>query len=201
MIRRLSIFLLVFAAGPAGSAFAHSPIKGIGSFYNGMLHPLLVPAHLLALVAVGLLIGQHAPGAGRLSLPAFMGAVAVALAVTALADPVLPQWPILALALIAGLSIAASWSGGLLLPIVLSLLAAILVGLDSAPDGTGPQRAWVALSGTAVGTTLIIIYCGGLSAWFHRPWQRIAVRAVGSWIAASALLVLTLDLMSGRSPA
>ena len=42
-----------------GTTLAHAPIEGIGNFYNGLLHPVLVPAHLLLLVAIGLFIGQQ----------------------------------------------------------------------------------------------------------------------------------------------
>jgi urease accessory protein len=181
----------------SGAAAAHSPIKGIGVFYNGLLHPLLVPAHLLALVAVGLLVGQHAPRQSRVALPAFVLAAAAALALTGTMPSVL-RWPPLAVALAAGLAVAAgrvpgptSW--------ILAVAAAAAVALDSKPDAIPADQAWLALSGTGLGAALVIIYLGGLATWLDRPWQRIAIRALGSWIAASAMLVLTLDLLSPAS--
>jgi urease accessory protein len=201
VIRRFATSFLIAAAVPAAPAFAHSPIKGIGTFYNGLLHPVLVPAHLLALIAVGLLIGQHAPRSSRTSLAVFGVAVASALAVAAFAAPIVPQWLALVVALAGGLAVAASWSGGWALPVLLALLGGAFVGLDSAPDGIEAQQTWLALSGTALGAGLIVIYFGGLAAWLDRPWQKIAVRALGSWIAACALLVLSLDLMTTGLPA
>jgi urease accessory protein len=195
---RLALILVFLMAAPV-SAYAHSPIKGIGTFYNGLLHPVLVPAHLLALVAIGLLLGQHAPRASRLALPAFSMAMALALAVIAMIAPAVPPWLPLAVALMAGLAVALSWSGGALPTSVLAIAAGTLVALDSAPDGVPEQQVWLALAGVGLGAVLVVTYFGGLAAWLDRPWQKIAVRVLGSWIAASAMLVLTLDLFSPAS--
>ncbi len=193
-----SRIVLAFAIVTAscGTAAAHSPMKGIGAFYNGLLHPVLVPAHLLALVAIGLLIGQHAPRDSRVAVPAF--AVAVAFGLALASPPALAiQWPILAIALVAGLVVALGRAGRLV-SCLLAVAAALAVSIDSKPDALPGDHAWLALGGTGMGVALVVIYCGGLAAWLDRPWQRIAVRALGSWIAASAILVLTLGL---RPPA
>jgi urease accessory protein len=199
MMRLTLLSLAILFTGLIGPAAAHSPIKGIGTFYNGLLHPVLVPEHLLVLVAVGLLIGQHAPKASRYALPAFAAAVALALILTSAGPLALPSWPILAVALFAGLAVARAWSHGRAPALILAALAGALVGLDSTPDGIPRDQFWLALSGTGLGMTLVITYLGGLAAWLDRPWQKIAVRALGSWIAASAILVLTLDLMKPAS--
>jgi len=39
---------------------AHAPFIGVDGFYGGLLHPLLVPAHAMALLALGLLIAGAA---------------------------------------------------------------------------------------------------------------------------------------------
>ncbi len=201
MIRRVAVSLLILAVGLIGPAAAHSPIKGIGVFYNGLLHPILMPAHLLALIAVGLLIGQHAPSASRLALPAFAAAVASALLFTSVLPQIPPQWPILATALVAGLAVALARTGGWALPTLLAVAIGASVALDSAPDGIPEQQVWLALLGTGLGALLVVTYLGGLAAWFDRPWQKIAVRALGSWVAASAILALTLDFLPANTPA
>lgn len=180
-----------------GAAAAHSPIKGIGVFYNGLLHPVLVPSHLMVLAAIGLLVGQHAPRQSRVVLPVFAIAAAAALALTG-GMPAPPRWLPLAVALAAGLAVA---SGRLpeMVSWLLAAAAAVAVALDSKPDGIPADQAWLALSGTGLGAALAIVYLGGLSAWLDRPWQKIAIRALGSWIAASAMLVLTLDLLAPAS--
>jgi urease accessory protein len=67
---------LSLAAAP-GWALAHSPIPGIASFYSGVLHPFVVPAQLMALLALGLLFGQR--GLARLgpAVPALIAALAI----------------------------------------------------------------------------------------------------------------------------
>ena len=66
MRRRYLAPLLLLAPG---LAVAHSPMQGIGNFYGGILHPILVPSHLLALLSLGLLIGQSGVSAMRLAYP------------------------------------------------------------------------------------------------------------------------------------
>src|SRR6056297_2663516 len=76
MLPRLLALLLL---GVPGVVRAHSPIEGVGEFYGGMLHPLLVPAHALALLVYSLLVGQRGIRAMHLAYPAFMAALAVGL--------------------------------------------------------------------------------------------------------------------------
>ena len=56
--RRAAILLITILITP-GTALAHGSIEGIGDFYSGILHPALVPAHLLVLLSLGLLLGQQ----------------------------------------------------------------------------------------------------------------------------------------------
>jgi hydrogenase/urease accessory protein HupE len=38
---------------PVDPATARAPFEGAGGFYSGLLHPLFVPAHLLAVTGIG----------------------------------------------------------------------------------------------------------------------------------------------------
>ena len=58
-------------------AFAHSPIEGIDSFYNGLLHPVFVPAHILLILGLGLLFGQKGTQETRFALVGYFAATAV----------------------------------------------------------------------------------------------------------------------------
>ena len=60
MSRRLVYCALLLAPT---AALAHSPIKDIGAFYGGLLHPLFIPPHVLLLGALGL--DARAAAAGR----------------------------------------------------------------------------------------------------------------------------------------
>ena len=58
---RLSLLPTAFVLSlcfPA-TALAHSTIPGLREFAGGALHPLTTPAHLLIIVALGLLLGQR----------------------------------------------------------------------------------------------------------------------------------------------
>jgi urease accessory protein len=193
MNRYAPLVLTVAVLLPA-KAIAHAPYEGAGSFHGGVLHPLLVPAHALAILAAGLLIGQRplrpGPamahyGAGLLigfgamiwavvpqSAPeVLLAAAAMSGAVVALAWPV-PKWLINALALVIGLALA----------------------LDSPPHVISIQQANVIVIGTFCGAVMLLVAVVEAAAIFRGGWQGIAIRILGSWIAASAIMSLTLRL-------
>lgn len=181
-------------------ALAHAPIKGIGAFYNGMLHPLFVPGHLLALLGIGLLFGQHAPTASRVGWIAFVLALWSALALGQFLGATVPVMLLLLVALAAGLLVALGQPIPGLATTVLAVAAGIGIGIDSMPEPLTRKEALLALGATGVGAVLIVSYIGGITAWLREPWQRIGIRVAGSWTAASALLVLVLVLTEPHAP-
>ena len=209
-LRRQSMVRLAFAAGSVlailvspDAAEAHAPIKGIGTFYNGVLHPLLVPAHLLVIFGLGLLLGQHAPQASRVAWFGFVLAFWTGLAGTPLGYAV-PDFVLLALAMSAGLLVALERLGYRGIATALAVVAGLSLGLDSAPEAIAESERWLALLGMATGGVLLMSYVGGFAAGLVRPWQRIGLRIVGSWTAAGASIVLALSLAgppnAGLSP-
>ncbi len=176
-------------------ALGHAPIKGIGTFYNGVLHPVLVPAHLLLIVGLGLLLGQHASRSRHWGWFAFIAALWVGLLVGQALAVTVPQAILLALALIVGGCVALELSLGAWPLAVVMAAAGAGIGFDSRPDTVPQWESWVALFGVAVGGVLLLSYVGGLAVCLGRPWQRIGIRVVGSWTAASAGIVLALALV------
>jgi urease accessory protein len=75
---------------------------------------------------------------------------------------------------------------------VIGIAAGLGIGLDSMPDTASGRQAWLGLLGSGIGAVLILSYVGGFAAALDRPWQRIAIRVAGSWVAASSLIVLML---------
>src|SRR3984893_11672518 len=65
-------------------ALAHT-IEGLGGFYGGLLHPVLTPTHGLALLGLGLLIGQQPAGKRLILKMLFALALAAGLLALALA--------------------------------------------------------------------------------------------------------------------
>ena len=79
------ICMIVVLAIP-DTASAHSGFAGATGFTGGLLHPLLVLAHILVVAALGLLIGQQAPRWGR-AVPIVYVIAMVAGLLAALARP------------------------------------------------------------------------------------------------------------------
>jgi urease accessory protein len=171
----------------------------MSALISGLLHPLLVLTHVMALVALGLLIGQQ--GAGRRLIPlmsfatglaAGLAAIAFAVRTTSASDVLLA---------------AAGSSAGLValarpLPVLvcatLATVTAVALALDSPPQAISLARAWATLIGTGLGACLVLAGVVAATVSCSREWQRIGVRIVGSWIAASASLVLALRFARGQ---
>ena len=177
------------------AVLAHSPIKGLDNFYAGFLHPIFVPAHLLAALALGILCGQQGPKDLQAALIAYLVATLAGLAVS-----VLPTRPDVELPLVIGAAATGAMVAldrRLPLPVYLLLATAlgVMVGIDSAQDDLNGRGRLAALLGTLLAAYMLVLYAMVLSEFFsRRHWQRIGLRIVGSWIAASALLVLSLAL-------
>jgi urease accessory protein len=196
MIRGL-VFVVVLAL--SSPALAHAPINNIGVFYNGLLHPLFVPAHLMLLFGLGLLLGQHAPGMSRFGWIAFVLALWTGLVVGQVFGVSVSVTLLLLAAMTAGLLVALGRPIPGMAAAVLTGLAGISVGIDSMPELLTRKETWVALAGTGLGAVLILSYVGGIAAGLRQPWQRIGIRVAGSWTAASAILVLALALAGPKA--
>jgi urease accessory protein len=190
-VRRFAAaFLILLTATPA---LAHSPIPGVSGFTGGALHPLLVPAHLMALAAFGLLLGQQAPRQRHLLLAIFAASLLSGVgAVTAALAAENPELIVLVAAAVLGLLVALARPLPLIGvgPIVFAL--GVALELDSVPQEISMRATLLTLSGTAVTAFALPALLAVPAAHLNRGWQCIAVRVLGSWIAASAILVLAL---------
>jgi urease accessory protein len=186
--------LATMIPGAAGAlAPAHVPIGGAG-LYAGLLHPLVVPEHVLALIGLGLLIGQQDQGRNALSAVFAAGLVAGLAAIALAAGPSHANDLLIACAAGTGLLVALARS----IPAVVSwpLAAAVgtAIGLDSPPEVVDLRTAAAMLIGTLFGAIIVVAVIVELVAWLRRDWQRIGVRIAGSWTAAAGILVLALRL-------
>jgi len=68
----------------------------------------------------------------------------------------------------------------------------LVIGWDSPADAAGIRAATLSGFGVTLGAFYIVIMVAALTLARKRPWQGIAVRVAGSWIAASAVMVLAL---------
>jgi hydrogenase/urease accessory protein HupE len=164
---------------------------------GGLLHPLSVPAHVLALLGIGLLIGQQrerlvlfaAFGAG---LAAGLIALTLAFATTSAGNVLLAATTLSALLVVLGYPVPP------LASVLLVAVAGIALGLDSPPAAISLAVAVAMLIGTGICASLAVAIVAVGTSWLGRPWQQIGVRILGSWIAASAILVLALRFVRGQ---
>ena len=186
---RIGVSLLV-AAWSAESLQAHAISTDLGDFYGGLLHPATAPEHLLPMVALGLLAGQHSPEVGRRGLLLFLIGLAFGLG-SSLIDP---DWVVPARLnelsiLVAGGLVAAAWR----LPALLPLLVLVFGWSHGYGNGTalvdGISQG-LFLGGVMVSGLILFSLPTGIVIPLKAEWSRVAVRVVGSWIAATGLLLL-----------
>jgi urease accessory protein len=194
VIRRTTVGLaLTLIAEPA---LAHPPPLGIPGFVGGLLHPFFVPAHALAVAGLGLLIGIQMPRWGRAAAYAYIAALAAGLGLMTLG--VVPRW------MNEGLLVSAAVTGALValakpLPQIVGALIAIptalAIALDSPPEVISLREANLMLVGTGLGATAFLVVVVAIGARLKHPWLRLGAQVIGSWIAAGAILSLTLQLV------
>ena len=74
----------------------------------------------------------------------------------------------------------------------IAFAAGAALGLDSPPETIFLGEAAVMLIGAACGAVAALALVTLCAAALGRPWQGMALRVAGSWIAAIAALVLAL---------
>lgn len=167
-------------------------------FWQGCLHPLIVPAHLMVLLALGLLLGQQDKSLLRTGLINFLLSLSLALVLTR----VLPRiqhsdLSLLVLALSLGSLVILKLHLNLALMLTLSVMTGGLIGLDSAITalpGLDKSKIYLQLLGTGLSATLILSLLALLSFYLNKLLAGIAVRVIGAWVTAGSLMVLALLL-------
>lgn len=183
---------------PALPALAHGTLPGINLFYNGVLHPLLAPAHLLALLVLALMAGQQGLRPRPWELIGLgLGMVAGALAAAGAGDPDTDCW-LWCATLWVGTGVALAWPqpGGLRM--LVGLIVGVCIGLGSADVALRGVPRVAALLGSMLGALILVAYVAlavlQLLRRFTGPVLRIGLRVLASWISACALLMLALAL-------
>jgi hydrogenase/urease accessory protein HupE len=173
------------------SAEAHLNSTGMGPVYDGLTHFLTSPEDLISVFAVALLAGLRGSAYGRLTLFTLpvawlLGSFAgISASATSASGFLTAFW----LLLLGGL-VAADANLSLR---TMSALAALVGLIHGYFNGTGmSQSASPLLNGLGLASAVFILIAlaAAFVVWLRAHWARIAVRVVGSWIAASGLLML-----------
>ena len=157
----------------------------------------------MALLALGLLIGQQrftrslalAPMAFAAGLAAGLAAIAFAVGQTSAANVLLTT------AALSGLMVALARPLPVFVCVALAAVVGVALGADSPPDVISISAATVMLVGTGVGACIAlasIVLCVRYLARAPQIGPRTGVRILGSWVAASAVLVLALRFARGQ---
>jgi urease accessory protein len=182
---------LAFASTPV---FAHPPPLGVTGFPGGLLHPLFVPAHAMAIAALGLLIARQSAWTWVVAASFALG---LAGGLWTMTLGIVPAWMnelVLGGTLIAALLVAADrpvpeWIG-----CVVAVLIGFFIALDSPPETISLMEANLMLLGTGIGAAVALTAVTQTAVRLRARWARIGARILASWIAASAILVLVLRL-------
>jgi hydrogenase/urease accessory protein HupE len=171
-------------------------------FLRGLLQPLALPAHVLALLAFGLLIGQQGARTRLLGLASFIAGLAGGLIAIALAVGQTQAANVLLAAVgLAGLLVAVGRPLPAFACALLAAAAGVALGLDSPPEAISIAAGTMMLIGTGVGASVVLaIVVASVGSIGAQKWTapRIGMRVLGSWTAASAVLVLALRFARGQ---
>ena len=188
------------SGGAATSAEAHLVNTDLGPFYGGLVHPITALEHLLPLVALGLLSGQQGPATARRVLVL----LPLGLAGGAWLSYARPGWPgiqslnLLSL-LILGLLVAVNWHLPMGVTEGLSLIFGVTHGAanGAAAVGAGVSRDLFVV-GLLTAAVVLATLVPALVLSLRVAWGQVAVRVVGSWIAAVGLLIVSFALRVAR---
>ena len=196
MSRRTFFALVTSLIVMTTPAYAHSPIMGIEGVLGGFLHALLIPEHGMSLVALGLTLGREEQHRRRYGLLVFTASlVAGLLAVGLGAEATFAGDGLLAATGILALLLAVAWMPALLYWALIAVVG-VAFALDSKPDVTATAELARMLIGSGLGGALALTFVAEGSFLSRGPAQHIATRVLGSWIAAIAILDLSLRVMT-----
>jgi hypothetical protein len=185
----LAAVILIAGGDPAA---AHLVTTGLGPFYDGMLHQAASLPDMLAVAALALLAGSAGARQARtvvLTLPiAWVAAGAIVLLLPIHGDK---TWLEVAALIGLGGALAAAYAPS---PHVAAGLAIAVAFLSAIPDAASADAALASgLAGLAGAALVLFVFStlvAALAFSLEPAWTRIAVRVVGSWIAAIGLLLL-----------
>jgi hypothetical protein len=156
---------------------------------------VLVPTNLLALIAFGLLTGRSAGPNSRVTLASFaIGLLAGALLIAlGLRDPPAAN-VLLALAASIGVIVAIGSPLPQIIQIPVAFATGTAIALNAPPQAVTLPTAIAAQFGSGIAALAATGVVAFVTLIAQNGWQRFGLRIVGSWMAASAILVLALRL-------
>ena len=183
-------------------SFAHSPSKGLAGFYTGILHVYSEVSLVIALVALGLLVGQTTDlDKQRKLLAGFLITIVLSSAIGSFG---LIEVGSRTLQLALWCSVVLVCLHAALLPNWAAMSAAIevavmasIMGQITVPDPGEFLPFLVTLAGSVTGCVLGFLYSAALVAFLHQRfqllWQRTILRIISAWLFAISFLLLAVQ--------
>ena len=169
-------------------ASAHLVTTGLGLVYDGIGHLVMTPADLVPVLTIALFAGLRGAAPGRRALfvlPLAWFAVGL-LGVVIEGLPTFPaagiSFVVLGVLVAADLKLSPKWFTAIV--IVVGLVHGVLNGV-ALKEGAGI----LGLIGIMATLFVIIAIVSAFIVSLKKPWTRIAVRVVGSWVAAMGMLM------------
>jgi urease accessory protein len=197
------VYFPVFLAAGAGLvtpqiASAHLVTSGIGPFYDGVVHFFVSPEDLAVVIALALFGGLSGRAAARwlvLVLPvAWLLGTGFGLRWP---GPTGSGWlPALSM-LLAGLLAAVNPNVPTWLPAAVAIGLGMVHGCLNGRTMASTDTSLLAAVGIVAALGLVALLLGALASTLRIPWQKIAARTLGSWMAAIGLLALAWSLRPG----
>jgi len=173
-------------------------------FMKGLYHPMMVPAHLLALFALGVLLGQQSWRSLRLVFPAFLLVLGASLIMTRYQTATWnAELILLPLAAITGVLVIFKLNLAVAVPTIIAIIVAIVIGMDSSvPRIPGLQTAkiYAHLAGSGVFGASLLLVIGLIALPLRNVLDGVILRVLGAWSTAGAVLVVTLLLVGDITP-
>lgn len=165
-------------------------------FLQGFLHFTQAPAHLVVLFGFGLLLGQQGWRALRFGLPVFLAAMTGGLLLAGvLTAGTKHDVTLLIIAVVVGALLAIKMELPILATALLTAVTSVLIGMDSTPSlfpGIRAMNVYAAFAGTVAGDALAVLFLALPALLLRQFANGIILRVLGSWVVASALMVLAL---------
>jgi hydrogenase/urease accessory protein HupE len=162
----------------------------MGPVYDGLLHFVLSPEDVLAVLALALFAGQRGARHGRRVLFVLPGAWLIGglfgLTITAIGGAAVMCVSFVLLGGLLAANAPLSAPATTALAGVMGLFHGYLNGAGMGRPGDGA----LALLGLVLGVFVVVALASSLVVSLRQMWLRIAVRVVGSWIVASGLLMI-----------
>lgn len=171
-------------------------------FMDGMLHSLQTPSHILLLLSLALLLGQQYKTHQIkefifLVLAVLVGILSNHYNVTQFTGILNNELILLVLALSIGLLTIMKLELPYFIIVSTVIISGFMLGLDSSPTiipgvRSSSVNSW--LIGATIGIVVSTALLSLIGSLLRKLLEGIVLRVIGSWIATSALFVLTLLL-------